>query len=265
MKQISGVVVNFGKIINQAKKQIIDSVQSGRIQSEPTITDRFLGILESEINQHGRKIYGKRVLTFRALTLTDRGKNSAESKFGADFAVILDIDVMGFKLQKGFLCQAKKEQHGIVPEIIRRSTTVIFSVNPEFQRLQNQVHNMLQITPDSFVMIYGKEEFLVIPASSIDGLYGDGSLYAKRVADFFMEFLMCFVGDQRINKNNPDHFASLMENAKRIIKIDIREEERKTTKKESPTPTDHLKIDVFSNEMLKFDDPLKIIPIISAK
>lgn len=265
MKQISGVIVNFGKIVDEAKKYIIEGIQSGRINSEPTITDRFLEFLEVEINRHGRRKYGRKVLTLHATTLLDRGKNSPESRFGADFAVILDIDVIGFKLKKGFLCQAKRENNGMVVEIIRRSTTVIFSINSEFHKLQKQVHNMLEITPDSFVMIYGEHEFLVIPASSVSGLHDKGSLYAKRVADFFMEFLMCFIGDPRLNNDDPDNWASLKENAKRIIKIDIREEENKVTKKESRAPIDYPKIDIKSNEILMVDNQQKIMPLISSK
>ncbi|MBI3639921.1 MAG: hypothetical protein HY223_06355 [Thaumarchaeota archaeon] len=263
MKEISGVVMSFGKIVESVKKQVIEQMISQEIRSEPSITDRFLALLRHEINVHGIEIFRKKGLTIRATTLQDRGKNSEERQIGADFAILLDINVEGFQLKKGFLCQAKTEKKGITLDITRHHTTVIFSANFEFRRLQEQTHNMLQITPDSFVMIYGEKDFLVVPASSVEGLLDKGSLYAKIVDDFFMEFLMCFIGDPSID-DNPDHLRELKKKVDKIIRIDIREDERrKHSKKEKPSPIYNKKLDLKSNEISSSDRSQKFAPLIS--
>ena len=56
---------------------------------------------------------------------------------------------------------------------------------------------MLSITPDSFVVVYSKRGFVVVPASSIQGLKTRDEIYGKPIDRFFKEFLMCFIGDHR--------------------------------------------------------------------
>ena len=51
MKVTLGVVLRFGEIIAEAEKTIIDSINSGRVPDEPSITNRFLQALETEINR----------------------------------------------------------------------------------------------------------------------------------------------------------------------------------------------------------------------
>lgn len=238
MKQIKGVILNFGKIVDDVKKQVIEDMKRGNIPAETSITGEFLGILKNEVNNHGQAIFGRKGLTIYATILQDRGPKTAESEYGADFAILLDIKVEGFTLKKGFFCQAKKEGDGITIND-EQYTTVKFSLNNEFKRLQKQVDNMLQITPDSFVLIYGIEEFLMVPASSVAGLSNTGSLYSKRIAEFFEEFLMCFIGDTRLTDDSVS-WESLKKSSNKIIKIEIRQKEKKhKTKKANPPSNDY--------------------------
>lgn len=237
MRVIQGVIKNFGTIIEDVKKQVIENMKRGNIPAETSITAEFLGILQNEINTHGQEIFGMRGLKIYATILQDRGPKTDESEFGADFAMLLDINIDNFILKKGFFCQAKKEGKEI--KINKgRYTTVRFSANREFKRLQGQVYNMLQITPDSFVLIYGLDEFVLVPASSVSGMTNSDSLYGKRIQNFFEEFLLCFIGDPRISDDS-ESWKVLKKSINKIIKIEIRQKEEKhKTKEEISPPTD---------------------------
>jgi len=192
------------------------------METEPSITDRFLNELERIFEQQGEK----ENIVFRARTLRDRGPHASEHRFGADFCGVLDIRFRGFKQTKGFLSQAKIEKHGIfVRKGFMGATTVSFSYGNEFERLNEQADKMLSVTPDSFVIIYSPKGFVVVPASSVKGLARRGKLYAKPVNRFFKEYLMCFIGDPRLKAYNDRSLESLRveTNARTAILFQIHE------------------------------------------
>ena len=260
MKDISGIINKFSNIIEDVKKLCIDEMYHDRTPDEPSITGRFLAILQNEINQHGAEKLRIKGLRITSSIIQDRGKNSPEHRLGADFSILLDIDIVGFKLKKGFLCQAKKEASHMTLKSANSPTTVSFYHNAEFIRLQDQARRMLQVTPDSFVMLYSVREFVVVPAISIVGLNDKGALYAKRIKDFFGEFLMCFIGDQTIN-DDQHYLLTLKENAEKILKIEIREEEGyKNKRKKTPSTTNH---EMISTNSSLFEEQQEIASIIS--
>lgn len=215
-----GIIRDFGKLISEAEKRIIEAIEDGRIETEPSATDRFLSELEKVFEQHGKK----EGVIFRARTLRDRGRNAPERRFGADFCGVLDIRFRNFEQSKGFLSQAKREGHGIsIQKGFYGSTTASFSPNKEFQRLNKQIDEMLSITPDSFVIVYSPKGFVVIPASSIKGLKTKGRLYAKPIDRFFKEYLMCFIGDHRLKAWDDQSLESLRRetNARTTIMFQI--------------------------------------------
>lgn len=236
MKVIDGVIKHFGELIDDVTKQTISAIQAGRIPSETSITDRFLGTLENEINNHSMITRG---IYISASTLLDRGKNSPESQFGADFAIMLDINVVGFSLKKTFLCQAKKTGNFISLDHKSQVTKVSFKFTNEFIRLKEQVSKMLAITPDSFVIIYSETEFAIVPASSISGLTDSGDVYGKLVKNFFKEFLLCFIGDVRIS-DKPDDWKYLKNSASKIMKININDNEFHEKQNVSPSDLENL-------------------------
>jgi len=190
-----GIVREFGRLIEIAESEILEGIEDGRIETEPSITDRFIDRIESILNQHR----GFEGVVFRARTLRDRGANAPEAKFGADFCGVLNIKVEGFKQSKGFLSQAKMERNGIMVNRGRRGLIIVdFPQNTEIERLDGQIDNMLAITPDSFVIIYSNEGFVVVPAFAVRGLKTGAAVYGKPVGRFFKEYLMCFIGDHRL-------------------------------------------------------------------
>lgn len=192
----SGIVKHFGELIRKTEQNIIEKINDGRLQTEPSITDRFLQEVERVFDEHG----GSNGIRFRASTLRDRGANAPEKEFGADFCGVLDVKLPEFKQSKGFLAQAKSERQGI--SIYRgpfgvNGVTIPVSNKPD--GLRTQATRMLSITPDSFIIIYSVSGFVVVPASAIQGLsYRSAQLYGKPLDRFFKEFIMCFVGDPKL-------------------------------------------------------------------
>jgi len=189
------MVKRFGELITQAESRTIEGMVDGRLETEPSATDRFLARIEDTFSG-GNDQQG---IVFRARSLRDRGRNASEREFGADFCGVLNTRVAGFSQTKGFLVQGKSEKEGIK---VRKEpyglTTVRFTQNKELDRLKEQASRMLSVTPESFVIIYSTNGFVVAPASSVIGLEAGGELYAKAVDRFFKEYLMCFIGDPKL-------------------------------------------------------------------
>jgi hypothetical protein len=220
-----GIVRDFGKLISEAERRIIEGIKDGRIETETSITDRFLNEIERTFDEYRER---ENDVRFRARTLRDRGRNAPEYEFGADFCGVLDIHFRFFRQSKGFLSQAKREGYGIsIQRGFFGATTVGFSKNNEFQRLNKQVEKMLSITPDSFVIVYDIKGFVVVPASSIKGLNGNSRLYGKTVDRFFKEFLMCFIGDPRLKAYDDKSLERMKEetNARTAIIFQLHEEQ----------------------------------------
>lgn len=221
---VKGVVKKFGELISEAEERVIEGIKEGRIETETSMTDRFLEAIEDVFRGHGEH----EGISFKARTLRDRGKGAAEKIFGADFCGVLDINLKGFEQRKGFLSQAKREGYGITARRTRYGVTAVhFDQNEEFRRLHGQINDMLSITPDSFVFVYSQVGFLVVPASSVEGLRTGAELYAKRVDRFFKEYLMCFIGDHRLKAWDDNSLRSLQEktNSRTAIMFRIQETE----------------------------------------
>jgi hypothetical protein len=189
-----GIVRLFGELVREAEKRTIQSIIEEKAPTEPDITNRYMTNLENAINQH--RTY--RGIKFDGAVLKDRGPDSPESRFGADFVGVLKVNLKGYKQSKGFLCQAKKEGNLVTIQNPFFRTTATFRNNQEFERLKGQTEDMLDVTPDSFVIVYSSKGFMVVPASSVNGLSTSGTLYAKPAVRFFKEFLMCFIGDPKL-------------------------------------------------------------------
>lgn len=100
---------NNQKLVNQllrkiaeAEKKTLADLISGRTEQEPAVTDRLLGVMQDLLNR--KTIAGVR---WYAKTLTDRGRGSQESNYGADFLAALEVDIQGYQVKKGFLVQSK--------------------------------------------------------------------------------------------------------------------------------------------------------------
>lgn len=217
---VTGLITKFGNLISQAERDTIEEIREGRVETEPSVSDRFLTRVEMVFEEWGEM----RGVRFYARTLRDRGPHAPEHEFGADFCGVINVKLKNFKLSKGILSQAKSESGDIKTRIRSYGPTIVsFSDSVEFQRLKKQSNAMLSITPDSFVMIYSNNGFIAVPASSIEGLGNAGELYGKPVVQFFKEFLMCFIGDSRLKAYDDQTLESLRKetNARMAILFQI--------------------------------------------
>jgi len=217
-----GIVNHFGKLVSKAERLIIEGIEDGEIETEPSITDRFLGALKIIFDEHGQK--GN--FTFKARVLRPMGHNAPERRFGADFCGILEIQFEDFRQTKGFLSQAKREGRGIsVQKGFGGMTIAGLPYGEERVMLNEHIGKMLSITPDSFITVYSPKGFVVVPASSIKGLNKSGKLYAKPVDRFFKEYLMCFIGDPKLKAHDDESLERLRRetNARTAIMFQIHE------------------------------------------
>ena len=201
-----GIIRRFEALVREAERLTIADIKEGELETEPDITGRYLTRIKDTLNSSEEK----NGCVFRAYVLKDRGPNSSERKFGADFVGVLNVKLSGYEQTKGFLTQAKKEGEMVqVNKSPFRSTRASFYHNSEFVRLQGQTEDMLKVTPDSFVIVYSTGGFVVVPATSVSGLSANGKLYATPATQFFKEFLKCFVGDPRLKAGDPKSLETL--------------------------------------------------------
>jgi len=176
------------------------------VEQEPQFTDRMLGRITQAIEG-----YQTKGVLWRAKTLTDRGANAQEKQYGADFVGVLQIEVPGYSVKKGFLAQAK---------LIRPSENM---GKAELERMRHQCHQMLELSPDSFVFSYSPDSVRVIPAIAVAGsseteeIFRPDGLYSRSIAKFFEEHFASFIGDHRISEPTIDTLERLQ--ARRLLFI----------------------------------------------
>jgi len=170
-----------GKIA-KAAKGAVDSYQARLIEQEPQITDRFLGACQHSINN--TRIGG---VHWVAKTFTDRGSNSQEKHFGADFLCSFSLKLPTFTVSKSFLAQAKR----VEPSDYFSPTTCA--------DMSSQCENMLGISPASFVFLYSRQAGVqVVPAISVVSARpcNPHELTSYSVSEFFTDHFECFIGDR---------------------------------------------------------------------
>jgi hypothetical protein len=182
--------------IAEAANGAVDAFVEGRVEQEPAFTDRMLGRIETAMEG-----YVTKGVRWTAKTLTDRGRNSQEREFGADFAGVLNIDLEDFKVSKGFLAQAKMVEPRVwVPAF-------------EIQRMVAQCEQMLNHTPDAFLFLYSAQGISVVPAVSVVGGHFSNphDLYSRSLSRFYEEHFECFIGDREISSPDAGMLDALRE------------------------------------------------------
>ena len=190
MLRYYGIIRASAKRLSEAIDHTVEAFHQGRIQQEPAFTDRMLGSIEESLRD-----FQVKGVTWSAKTLTDRGSGSQESRYGADFMGVLNIDLPDFKVKKGFLAQAKIIRPGL-----------------NLDDLQRQCEKMLTLSPDSFVFLYSISDVVVVPAISVVSANAQPTdLYSRTVARFFEEHFESFIGDRNISAPIPDTLENLRE------------------------------------------------------
>jgi hypothetical protein len=191
--------------ISKVEKETLNALHNGRVEQEPALTDRLLGVMEYTLNN--RKLAGIR---WTVKTLTDRGRGSQESVFGADFMAALEISVDGYQVAKGFLAQSK---------LVEPSQNFSRS---EATRLKEQCEKMLSFSQDSFVFLYSKQSgIVVVPATEIldSRDCNPHELMSKKMTKFYRDHFKCFIGDHGIRRATPQGLDELRQRfeARRLV------------------------------------------------
>ena len=111
---ITGIINSITEKISSAEKTTIRHLSEQAIETEPSLTDRFLGAIDNVFESNGFETNG---FLIKSRTLRDRGRNAPEHEFGPDFISVLNINISSYSLSKGFLVQAKlagKEEISII-------------------------------------------------------------------------------------------------------------------------------------------------------
>lgn len=184
-----GVIRSAARRLADAADRAVSDLAKNLVEQEPHFTDRLLGRMGESING-----YKSKGVIWRAMTLTDHGPGSQERQYGADFVGVLEINLPEYKVQKGFLAQAK---------LLKSNATMKKS---EFERLLGQCEQMLELSPAAFVFLYSLNGIRVVPAISIAGAssaedaFDPDAFYSRKLSRFYEEHFECFIGDRRIHE-----------------------------------------------------------------
>lgn len=180
------------RLLNAANKTRDDMVAQ-ILPDEPAVTSALVTRFRDTLNR-----FEKAGIRWSAKILSSHGHGAEEGIFGADFFGVLQFAFPEFKISKGFLAQAKKQNEGA-----KLSST-------EWNRLVGQCKNMMKYSNASFVFVYSLNGFFVVPAVSVlacrdaEDLH---TLHPMRIHDFYKHHFQCFVGDYGIR----DSSASILE------------------------------------------------------
>lgn len=188
----------IASLMASAADRVIARYDERVLPDEPDITSRVAEAISSRfpIRTHGilHVEWDAHVLR------SGRGRAAEEKRHGADLMGVLDIAVPGYRVKKGFLVQAKKEQR-------------LGSNKKEWERLQNQCKIMLERTTESFVFVYSPTRRIrVFAASAVLGLETRNifDLYHKSMYTFFSTHLQSFIGDRNLDMPTIDVLDRLL-------------------------------------------------------
>ncbi|MBI1303245.1 MAG: hypothetical protein GC172_05605 [Phycisphaera sp.] len=190
-KLVSGLVSK----IRNVEKQTLEALAARRVEQEPAVTDRLLGVMEQTLND--QNIGG---ITWTAKTLTDRGRGSQEAKFGADFMAVFRVSIPGFEVAKGFMAQSK---------LLEPSDNFSRS---DSKALRQQCERMLKFSPASYAFVYSQQKgIVVVPAVEVLAARdcNPHELTSLPMSEFYRQHFECFIGDRSIKTADPGGLEGL--------------------------------------------------------
>lgn len=145
---------------------------------------------------------------FKARTLS---KVSEEPFFGADIIMVLDVAGAGYEVKKGFLAQAKRLEQG-----------KYLSTN-DYNDLRKQCHNMLSVSPASYVFLYSTAGVTVVSANAVTAALNQDlwALPTYSLEILYYDFAICWIGDNRLRTTSRRSLEDLRANldANAAIKV----------------------------------------------
>lgn len=187
-------IAKAAKIIGTAIVGAEATLADGRVEQEPAMTDRMIARIELALE--GVEING---ITWKAKTLTDRGRGAQEFRYGADFMGVLEVSTPGYSVRKGFLAQAK---------MIKRSGYL------DTRTLVKQCDQMLKLSPEAYVFLYKESGVEVTSATAVVAASGNlNAVKSQKARKFFQQHLECMIGDRNIFSATPHGLEDLLQKA----------------------------------------------------
>jgi hypothetical protein len=197
MIRYRGIIRSAARRLAKAADRATDDLNQRLAEQEPHLTDIMLGRMAESIEG-----YTAKGVRWTAKTLTDHGPGTQEKQYGADFVGVLEIDIPGYQVRKGFLAQAKLEKFN---RMRRR----------DFHDMVGQCELMLELSPASYVFHYSFKGIRMIPAIAVlaasgpEAVFDPDALYSRRISTFYEEHFECFIGDMRISEPSEQTLAQL--------------------------------------------------------
>lgn len=164
----------------QAAAEALGLLEEITVLPEAAVTDRMLDQVERALD--GFEINEVR---WHSRTVLDRGKAQRERSNCSGFAVVLDLHLPDYRVQKGFLARCK----WIEPSD---------QMSPvEWDWLRDQCHEMLGLTTAAYICLYSRQGISLLPAQSILNAErcNPHALYTRSLQSFLEPFFECFLGD----------------------------------------------------------------------
>ena len=177
----------------------------GLMADEDDMTSRFLARFATSIEQTDAYV----TPALQSVTIPWRGEKSAESRFGADYAIAYSLRTSSFSYGAGILVQAKRRDRRDFPPI---------------NGLRKDSKNMLDYSPASYISVYSDSTFRFYPASGICGLKQNRLVHenndytlnqavpSELTHNFYELLFQGFIGDKWVYENldflsNPGDYA----------------------------------------------------------
>lgn len=213
-------VRSIAREIGSAADGALNAYREERALEEPQITGRILGAIEDRVERVSASLHHADDLSYssapmeaidtnskdrvqsraygpiswKARTLrTGRGIAAEEKRHGADLMGILNLNLIDYRVKKGFLAQAKRAEPN---QLFTRK---------EWNRLCLQCDIMLCRTSQSFVWIYSRAMGIrIFSANAVVALRSRNifDLYSRSVSNFFEYHIESFFGDRRLNSTD---------------------------------------------------------------
>ena len=195
MQRFNAAFESASRRINSMSRKTRDDMLARRLPDEPDVTSALVTRLRDAFDG-----YQKAGIKWSAKILSSHGPGAEESVFGADFLGVLQIDFPDFRIRKGFLAHAKKQDEG------KKLST------DDWKRLREQCEKMMNVSNTSFVFIYSQNGFFVVPAISVLACGGPEDLHTlhpMKIHQFYRQHFYCFVGDYDIRSSSQSALREL--------------------------------------------------------
>jgi hypothetical protein len=202
LHRYSDAIENVVQRISYDAKSLCWRIPRHRVDSisdEDDFTSRLATKIESSLKN--LNVGG---LRWSAVThrLTSHGPSTEERRFGADLGLVITASGRHVNFSKGFLIQAKLSR--------REHPDGLPQMTPD-ARLKRQCTDMLSVTSDSYVWVYGENGIRVLRAGSVlaaDDRVSD-DIKEQTFPGFFRSALYSWSGDYKLPATDSHTLAAL--------------------------------------------------------